>query len=88
MTSVTTMWLIQEFSGEELAILDIDHRAILVFDKNGQFVGKSALPAELKLHANSHYNGLGYANGMIFVYYERVGEFGTYYGFKFSDKIN
>jgi len=73
-------------SGEELAMLDVDHKAILVFDKKGQFVAKSALPADLKLHANSHYNGLGYANGLMFVYYEKLGEFGTYYGFRFSDK--
>src|SRR5450830_277373 len=74
-------------AGEELAVLDIDHKAILVFDKNGQFVGKSALPADLKLRAKNHYNGLGYANGLMFVYYETLGEFGTYYGFKFSDQV-
>jgi len=74
-------------AGEELAVLDIDHKAILVFDKNGQFVGKSTLPADLKLRAKNHYNGLGYANGLMFVYYEALGEFGTYYGFKFSDQI-
>jgi hypothetical protein len=74
-------------AGEELAVLDIDHKAILVFDKNGQFVGKSALPTDLKLRAKNHYNGLGYANGLMFVYYETLGEFGTYYGFKFSDQV-
>ncbi|MEZ0231527.1 MAG: hypothetical protein ACAH12_01705 [Methylophilaceae bacterium] len=73
--------------GEELALLDVDHRAILVFDIKGKFVGKSALPADLKLFSKNHYNGLGYANGMMFVYYDRLGEFGTYYGFRFSDQI-
>lgn len=68
--------------GEELALLDVDHKAILLFDLKGAFVGKSALPANLRLRANNHYNGLGYANGMFFVYHEPEGEFGTYYGFR------
>lgn len=72
--------------GEELALLDVDHKAVLVFDINGKFVGKSALPKTMKLRAQNHYNGLGYANGMMFVYHEPEGEFGTYYGFKISDK--
>jgi hypothetical protein len=38
------------------------------------------------LRANNHYNGLGYANGLFFVYHEPEGEFGTYYGFRISDK--
>lgn len=71
--------------GEELALLDIDHKAILVFDIGGKFVGKSALPASLKLRAQNHYTGLGYANGMFFVFHESEGEFGTYYGFRVSD---
>lgn len=73
-------------TGEELAVLDIDHKAVLVFDLKGKFVGKSALPPTMKLRAQNHYNGLGYANGMMFVYHEPEGEFGTYYGFKISDQ--
>ena len=72
--------------GEELALLDVDHKAILLFDLKGAFVGKSALPGSMKLRANNHYNGLGYANGMFFVYHEPEGEFGTYYGFRVLDK--
>jgi hypothetical protein len=68
--------------GEELVLLDIDHKAALVFDLTGQFVGKSALPKELKLRSQNHFNGLGYANDMLFVYHENEAEFGTYYGFK------
>jgi hypothetical protein len=73
-------------AGEELALLDIDHKAVLVFDLNGKFVGKSALPSNLKLRAQNHFNGLGYTNGMMFVYHEPEGEFGTYYGFRISDQ--
>ncbi|HYD34333.1 MAG TPA: hypothetical protein VEA39_07150 [Methylophilaceae bacterium] len=68
--------------GEELALLDIDHKAVLIFDLNGKLVGKSKLPQEMKLRAQNHYNGLGYANGMMFIYHEPEGDFGTYYGFK------
>lgn len=68
--------------GEELALLDIDHKAVLIFDVTGKFVAKSALPAEMKLRAKNHYNGTGYANDMLFVFHESEGEFGTYYGFK------
>jgi hypothetical protein len=68
--------------GEELVLLDIDHKAALVFDLAGKFVAKSELPKELKLRSQNHFNGLGYANGMLFVYHENEGEFGTYYGFK------
>ena len=68
--------------GEELLVLDIDHKAALVFDVTGKFIAKSALPKDLKLHAQNHYNGLGYANDMLFVFNENEGEFGTYYGFK------
>lgn len=67
--------------GEELVLLDIDHKAALIFDLSGKFVGKSALPKTLKLHSQNHYSGLGYANDMLFVYNENEGEFGTYYGF-------
>jgi hypothetical protein len=68
--------------GEELVILDIDHKAILVFDLNGKYVGKSELPKDLKLRSHNHLNGAGYANDMMFIYHESEGEFGTYYGFK------
>ena len=68
--------------GEELLVIDVDHKAALVFDVTGKFVAKSALPQALKLHSQNHYNGLGYANDMLFVFNENEGEFGTYYGFK------
>jgi hypothetical protein len=68
--------------GEEFVLLDIDHKAALVFDLNGQYVGKSELPKDLKLRSQNHFNGLGYANNMLFVYHEPEGEFGTYYGFQ------
>lgn len=69
-------------AGNELALLDVDHKAVLIFDLNGQYVGKSALPVTMKLRSQNHFNGLGYTNGMMFVYHEPEGEFGTYYGFK------
>jgi hypothetical protein len=68
--------------GNELVLLDVDHKAALVFDLTGNYVAKSELPKELKLRAQNHFNGLGYANDMLFVYHEGEGEFGTYYGFK------
>jgi hypothetical protein len=68
--------------GEELLLLDIDHKAALVFDVTGKFVAKSELPKDMKLRSQNHFNGLGYANNMLFVYHENEGEFGTYYGFK------
>lgn len=73
--------------GEELAALDVDHKCVLVFDLKGKFVGKSTLPATMKLRANNHFNGHGYTNGMFFVYQENEGEFGTYYGFHISDQV-
>lgn len=73
-------------AGEELAVLDVDHKNVLIFNLKGQFVGRSALPKELRLRVNNHYTGLGYANGMFFVYNAPEGEFGTYYGFKISDQ--
>ena len=68
--------------GEELILLDIDHKAALVFDVTGKFVAKSELPKELKLRSQNHFNGIGYANDMLFIYHDSEGEFGTYYGFK------
>lgn len=72
--------------GEELALLDVDHKAILIFNLDGKLVGKSKLPPTIKLRAQNHYNGLGYTNGMMFIYHEPEGEFGTYYGLRISDK--
>jgi hypothetical protein len=67
---------------QELILLDIDHKAALVFDLKGNFVAKSELPKELKLRSQNHFTGIGYANDMLFVFHEVEGEFGTYYGFK------
>lgn len=67
---------------EELLLLDVDHKAVLVFNLSGQYQGKSALPKDMKLRSHNHLNGTGYANDMLFVYHESEGEFGTYYGFK------
>jgi len=68
--------------GEELVLLDVDHKAALIFDLTGKFIAKSELPKGKTLRSQNHFNGLGYANDMLFVYYETEGEFGTYYGFK------
>ncbi len=68
--------------GEELILLDVDHKAVLVFDLSGKYVGKSELPKTMKLRSQNHFNGTGYANNMLFVYHEPEGDFGTYYGFK------
>lgn len=69
-------------AGNELALLDVDHKAVLIYDLNGKFVAKSELPKDMKLRAQNHYNGTGYANDMLFIYHETEGEFGTYCGFK------
>ena len=68
--------------GEELAVLDVDHKAVLIFDIKGKFVAKSELPKTLKLRSQNHIAGLGYTNDLFFVYHEPEGEFGTFYGFK------
>jgi hypothetical protein len=68
--------------GSEFALLDIDHKAVLIFNLEGKFVGKSMLPSILKLRAQNHIAGLAYTNRMFFVYHEPEGEFGTFYGFK------
>lgn len=68
--------------GQELVLLDVDHKAALIFDLNGKYMGRSELPKDLKLRSQNHFNGTGYANDMLFVYHEPEGEFGTYYGFK------
>ncbi len=67
---------------EELALLDIDQKAVLIFDLTGKYVGKSMLPKDLKLRSHNHLNGAGYANQLFFVFHESENEFGTYYGFK------
>ncbi len=69
-------------AGNELVLLDVDHKAALVYDLNGKFVAKSELPKDMELRAQNHYNGTGYANDMLFIYHETEGEFGTYCGFK------
>jgi len=68
--------------GHELLLLDVDHKAVLIFDLNGKYIGKSELPKNMKLRAQNHFSGTGYANDMLFVLHEPEGEFGTYYGFK------
>ena len=68
--------------GEELAVLDVDHKAILIFDIAGKYVARSELPKTLKLRSQNHIAGLGYTNNQFFVYHEPEGEFGTFYGFK------
>ncbi len=68
--------------GEELAVLDVDHKAILIFNMQGKFVAKSELPKTLKLRAQNHIAGLSFTNQQFFVYHEPEGEFGTFYGFK------
>jgi len=68
--------------GEELALLDLDHKAFLVFDLTGKFVARSAIPKGIKLRAKNYYNGLGYTNNMFFLYYEKGSEFGTYHGYQ------
>lgn len=68
--------------GQELVLLDVDHKAVLIFDLNGKYVGRSELPKDIKLRSQNHFNGTGYTNDMLFVYHEPEGEFGTYYGFK------
>ena len=71
--------------GEEFALLDVEHKSVLVFDINGKFVAKSKLPETLKLRSQNYISGLGYTNGLFFVYAEKEGDFGTYYGYKISD---
>lgn len=68
--------------GEELALLDLDHQAFLVFDLTGKFVAKSTIPKGIKLRAKNYYNGLGYTNNMFFLFDEHEGEFGTYHGYR------
>ena len=71
--------------GEEFAVLDVDHKAILIFDMQGKYVAKSELPKSMKLRSQNHIAGLAYSNSQFFVYHEPEGEFGTFYGFKIFD---
>jgi len=68
--------------GEELALLGLDHRNILIFDLSGKFIARSAIPEGIKLRSKNYYNGLGYTNNMFFLYNEKEGEFGTYHGYQ------
>lgn len=68
--------------GEELAVLDVDHKAVLVFDIKGKFIAKSELPKTLKLRSQNHIAGVGFTNGLFFVYHEPEADFGAFYGFK------
>lgn len=68
--------------GNELVLLDVDHKAALVFDATGKFVAKSELPKDLKLRSQNHFNGIGYTNNMLFFYHEGEGEFGTFHGYQ------
>ena len=68
--------------GEELVLIYIDQKAAQVYDINGKKKKKSELPKDLKLRSQNHFNGIGYANDMLFVFHDSEGEFGTYYGFK------
>ncbi|MEK9771221.1 MAG: hypothetical protein VW238_02415 [Nitrosomonadales bacterium] len=66
----------------EFVLLDVDHKEFLIFNIDGKFIGKSSLPKDLKIRAKNHFNGIGYANDMYFIYIDSASEFGTYYGFK------
>lgn len=68
--------------GEELVLLDLDHKAFLVFDLTGKFIARSAIPKGIKLRAKNYYNGLGYTNNLFFLYNEKETEFGTYHGYQ------
>ncbi len=72
-----------ENPGEELILLDVDHKRFLIYDKDGKYQGASALPKSLKVRAQNHFSGLGYtSNGYYFVYIASDGEFGSYHAFK------
>jgi DNA-binding beta-propeller fold protein YncE len=72
-----------EKPGEELILLDVDHKRFLIYDKDGKYQGASALPKSLKVRAQNHFSGLGYtSNGYYFVYIASDGEFGSYHAFK------
>ena len=69
--------------GEELILLDVDHKRFLVYDKNGKYKGASLLPKSLKIRSQNHFNGLGYTlNGYYFLYLDSEGEHGSYHAYK------
>jgi len=69
--------------GEELILLDVDHKRFLVYDKNGKYKGSSLLPKSLKIRSQNHFNGLGYTlNGYYFLYLDSEGEYGSYHAYK------
>ena len=69
--------------GEELILLDVDHKRFLVYDKNGKYKGASLLPKSLKIRSQNHFNGLGYTlNGYYFLYLDSEGEYGSYHAYK------
>ena len=69
--------------GEELILLDVDHKRFLIYNKDGKYQGSSALPKALKVRAQNHFNGLGYtSNGYFFVYIDSDGEYGSYHAYK------
>ncbi len=72
-----------EKKGEELILLDIDHKRFLIYDKKGTYKGDSKLPKSLKIRAQNYYNGLGYTlNGYYFIYIDSEGEHGSYHAYK------
>jgi len=69
--------------GEELILLDIDHKRFLIYNKDGKYQGSSALPKSLKIRSQNHFNGLGYTlNGYYFVYLDSEGDYGSYHAYK------
>jgi hypothetical protein len=72
-----------EKKGEELILLDVDHKRFLIYDKKGNYKGESKLPKTLKIRAQNHFNGLGYTiNGYYFIYIDSEGEHGSYHAYK------
>ena len=70
-------------TNEELILLDVDHKRFLVYNKDGEYQGSSALPKSLKIRSQNHFNGLGYTiNGYYFLYIDSDGEFGSYHAYK------
>jgi DNA-binding beta-propeller fold protein YncE len=69
--------------GEELILLDIDHKRFLIYNKDGKYQGSSALPKSLKIRSQNHFNGLGYTlNGYYFIYLDSEGDHGSYHAYK------
>jgi hypothetical protein len=69
--------------GEELILLDIQHKRFLIYNKDGKYQGSSALPKSLKIRSQNHFNGLGYTlNGYYFIYLDSEGDHGSYHAYK------